>query len=577
MSTVEWTGAAREAALALRRNDARSALEHATKACEEQPGSYANQQLAGIAALSLGANPQAREHFTRACRLAPDTQTATASWTGLGDALLSLGERQKAQNAFQRALSLTPGFVSAQAGLAECLRIGGQPALALELIRKALAIAPADANALVTHGMLLMDREEHEAAAQALHEALRIKPDHGPARLGLARLARFLGREDEAGRTIREVLEANPDFSAYQGLVQSQRFEAGDPLIARLEERREELKSASGHMRKDTLFALAKVYDDTGEFARASECLREANRLHHEEIAYDVSHDETLMRNIAGFFTPELMQRYGSSERHDIPVICIASLPRSGSTLLEQMLASHSQVRGGGELTHLREIVAELNGLWGGHPAFPDIPPEDARRDLGAAAERYARGTARLRLITPWSTDKNMINFLYVGLLRMMLPRARIIHMRRHPLATALGLYRQHFVNGMTYSYDLDDIVRYYKVYWTLMRHWRATLPKGFIEVFYEALVANPERELRRVLDYIGLEFEPTCLAFYKLERPVSTASVTQVRQPLDRRGLERHEHYSELLAPVAAGLADEIAAYEAELAVVDDNAAAGV
>lgn len=573
MSIPELSEAAQQAAAALRRNDARSALAHATAACEAQPEAYENHQLAGIAALSLGENSQAREHFAQASRLAPDIYTGAASWTGLGQALLSLGEKRKAHNAFQRALSLCPDLVSAQAGLAECLRLDGQAVAALELVRKVLAVTPADANALVTHGMLLTDRGDYAAAEQTLKEALRVKPDHGPARLGLARLARFLGREEEAGRTLHEVLDENPDFSAYLGLVQSRRFTAGDPLIARLEQRREDLKSASGHMRKDILFALAKVYDDTADYARASDCLREANRIHREEVDYDVSGDETLVRNIARFFTPEIMQRYGTSERHDIPVICIASLPRSGSTLMEQMLAAHPQINGGGELTHLREIVAHLNRHWGEHPQFPDIPPQDIRRDLRDAAERYAQATTGLRLITPWSTDKNMMNFLYIGLLRMMLPGSRIIHMRRHPLATALGLYRQLFVNGMTYSYDLDDIIRYYKAYWKLMQHWRTTLPEGFIEVFHEALVEHPEHELRRVFDHIGLEFAPACLEFYKLERAVSTASTTQVRQPLDRRGIERHTHYRELLAPVAEGLAEEIAIYETELAASHESA----
>ncbi|MGH8127650.1 MAG: tetratricopeptide repeat-containing sulfotransferase family protein [Gammaproteobacteria bacterium] len=576
MSVPELSGTAQQAAAALRRNDARGALALAVAACEAQPAAYENHQLAGIAALSLGENTQAQEHFAQACRLAPDIYTGAASWTGLGEALLSLGERRKAHNAFQRALSLFPDLVSAQAGLAECLRLDGKAGAALELVRKVLAVTPADANALVTHGMVLTDREEYAAAEQTLKEALRVKPDHGPARLGLARLARFLGREEEAGNTINEVLGENPDFSAYLGLVASRRFTADDPLIARLEQRREDLKTASAHMREDILFALAKVYDDTADYARASECLREANKLHHAEGAYDISADETLARNIARFFTPELMHRYGTSERHDIPVICIASLPRSGSTLMEQMLASHSQINGGGELTHLREIVGHLNRRWGEHPQFPDIPAEDIRRDLRDAAERYAQATARLRLITPWSTDKNMMNFLYVGLLRMLLPNSRIIHMRRHPLATALGLYRQLFVNGMTYSYDLDDIVRYYKAYAKLMQHWRATLPEGFVEVFHETLVEYPEHELRRVLDYIGLEFEPACLEFYKLQRAVSTASTTQVRQPLDRRGIERHAHYQNLLAPVAAGLAEEIAAYENELNAANRSASTG-
>lgn len=567
MSAAELSGRARQAAEALRNNEPEKALEFASAACSAEPDNYEPHQLAGIAALSLGSNESAQEYFGRACRLARDPQREAASWTGLGEALLSLGDAKRATNAFQRALSLAPGIMAAHAGLAECMRLNGQGNLALDIIRKVVETTPQNANAQVTYGMLLTDREEYDAAARAFNTALRLRPEHGPARLGLARLARFMGREKEAASAIEEVLGSRPEYSAYLGLVMSRRISADDPLIDRLEARRREVEgSAATHARKDILFALAKTYDDIGQYDKASECLLEANRVHRESVTYDVAGDERLIANVERFFTAERMRELGDSARDDIKVICIASLPRSGSTLTEQMLASHSQVNGGGELTHLREVVADLNTRWGAHPAFPDLPPDEARLDLREMAERYAKATARLRLITPWSTDKNMINFLYLGLVKMMLPGARIVHVRRHPLANALGLFRQNFVNGMTYSYDLDDIVRYYRAYDHLMQHWRTVLPEGFTEVFYEALVADPEPQLRRILDHIGLAFEPACLEFYKLERPVSTASTIQVRQPLNRSGIDRHEHYGELLAPVAEALAPEIRAYEAEL-----------
>ncbi|MGH6716911.1 MAG: sulfotransferase family protein, partial [Bradyrhizobium sp.] len=329
--------------------------------------------------------------------------------------------------------------------------------------------------------------------------------------------------------------------------------------------------------RSDLHFALAKAWDDVGDIAQASAQLRAGNRLEREHIRYDPDENEARMRRITELFTRDFIHRYEDAGFVGIAPVFVISLPRSGSTLMEQMLASHSQVQGGGEIAHFSRVATALSLNWGARSDFPDIAADAARTDLRESGREYARLTARLRLFSPHFTDKSLVNLLYVGLIRMMLPEAKIVHMRRHPLATALGLYRRRFTRAIGYSFDLDDIVRYYRAYTRLMAHWREVAPEAFVEVFYEELVADPERELRRVLDYIGLAFEPACLEFYKLERPVRTASVIQVRRPLDQSGLARHERYRELLAPVAEGLAEEITAYERALADAKSRAAQAV
>ena len=567
MSPEVLTGPARQAALALRRNDPRGALGYAAEACRNQPESCTNHQLAGTAALSLGATLQAREHFARACRLAPDAETAAAAWIGLGRTRLALAEPAPARDAFRQALSLRPNLIAARAGLAEALYRNMEEEAALALVREVLAVAPQNVPALVIYGRLLIDRESYEEAERPLLEALKLDPRHIAARLGLARLKRILGREDEAAREVRALLDANPDFPAWLTLVQLERVSRGDPIIALLEQRRTTLGEASPTVREDSLFALAKVYEDIGDYARAAQCLEEGNTLHRERSNYDVARDEALMRRIAGFFTAERGERLGRTAYRSIRPVFITSLPRSGSTLVEQMLASHSKVAGGGELNRMTLIADDLSRRWGTQADISARALQEARRDLVDAARRYAQATSALHSTAPLFTDKNLGNFLYIGLIHLMLPAARIVHVRRHPLATALGLYRQLFGYGLEYGYDLHDFVRYYRAYRGLMAHWHKTVPEAYLEVFYEALVTSPERELRRIFDYIGLEFETACLEFFRLERPVSTASIAQVRRPLDRRGIERHEHYRELLAPVAVELADEIAAYEAELA----------
>ncbi len=567
MSPEALTGLARQAALALRRDDPRDALEYATEACRNQPGSCANHQLAGMAALFLGATLQAREHFTLACHLAPDAGTAAAAWVGLGRVRLDLAEPALARDAFRQALRLRPKLIAARAGLAEALYRNMEEEAALTLVRELLAVAPQNVPALVTYAQLLIVREQYEEAGRPLLEALELNPRHIAARLGLARLKRILGQEDDAEREVRALLDANPDFPAWLTLVQLRQVSRNDPIIALLERRRTALGRESPRVREDCLFALAKVYEDIEDYPRAAQCLQEGNTLHRKHSHYDVARDEALMQRIAGFFTAERIEQLGQTAYRSIRPVFITSLPRSGSTLVEQMLASHSQVKGGGELNQMTLIADDLSRRWGTYAGVSGSASQQARHDLLDAARRYAQATSTLHSTTPLFTDKNLGNFLYIGLIHLMLPAARIVHVRRHPLATALGLYRQLFGYGLEYGYDLHDFMRYYRAYRELMAHWHKTVPEAYIEVFYETLVTNPECELRRIFDYIGLAFEPVCLEFYRLERPVSTASITQVRRPLDRRGIERHEHYRELLAPVAARLADDIAAYEAELA----------
>ncbi|HEX5314495.1 MAG TPA: sulfotransferase, partial [Gammaproteobacteria bacterium] len=381
-------------------------------------------------------------------------------------------------------------------------------------------------------------------------------------------VAKIRGQLDAALHQYRAVLERRPDYPGYAQLASLKHFSVDDADIALLERAFGRLTpDASPEVRADLLFALAKACDDAERIEEASRYLVEANRIERERRPYDPAADEARMLRIQELFTREFIERYRGGGLTGLQPIFVVSLPRSGSTLTEQMLAAHSAIRGGGEIGHFLRVATALSLKWGARADFPRLDETVAGEDLREAARDYAKLTVTLRLLTPRFTDKTLVNFLYVGLIAMMLPDAKIIHVRRHPLATVLGIYRQHFARGLAYSFDLDAIVAYYRAYAQLMRHWRRVAADAFTEIFYERLIADPEAELGRALDYVGLEFEPRCLEFYRLDRPVRTASVIQVRQPLNRQGLERHQRYEKLLAPVATALADEIAAYEAELA----------
>jgi tetratricopeptide (TPR) repeat protein len=552
----------RPAYAAFERDDAALAWQLAQEAVETRPDAFETRMFAGTAALSAGEAEHALEHFDKAFHLAPNLAARATVWLGIGRSQVELDEHLKAHQAFQRGLTMAPEHPSLQAGLGSALLGMGRFDEAEAAARKALAGNPNDARAKLVLGSALTKQNRLTEAREIL-EALRENSVFGlKARAQLATLRGIAGELTESRDELETLLDMDlppPVFLQWSRLVH---FEAqDDPNFRRLVAR--ERNCAHLNERVDSLFALAKACDDIGDTSAASRYLREANTLEAARKPYDPAEDEALMQRIAELFTREFIERYASYGMVNIRPIFVVSLPRSGSTLLEQMLSTHSQVNGGGEMEHLAQIATALSLKWGASADFPNIAEEEGEPDLREAAREYQRRTARLTLIHERFTDKSIANFLYIGLIRMLLPEAKIVHIRRHPLATALGVYRQRFTRGLRFSYDLEAFARYYRAYARLMQHWRDTVPEAFVEVRYENLVREPEAQLKRIFDYAGLEFEPQCLEFHRLSRPVQTASQTQVRKPLDSKGLDRHERYRELLAPVAEALAEEIAAYE--------------
>lgn len=574
MNSAEAEDLLRQAVTAMEGGDAGRGYELATALCATLPDNFQAHQIAGIAALDTNRPAPALEHFRLAIRLARGPALAAAAWAGAGRAHLLAERFPEAEAAFRRALSLAPTFGRAFAGLAEAIGYQGRHYEAEYTGKRALELGADEPGLRLALAHAYLGQERLDEAENEFRVALALDPNAPAPRFGLATLAKIRGNIAEAERTYRDVLAKVPDFPGYDQLANLRTFSAGDEDLKWLERRFSELTpDAPRIQRSDLHFALAKAYDDTGEIARAIEHLQAGNRLESQRAIFNPEQDEEHMQRIANFVTREFIERYQDAGLVGIRPIFVVSLPRSGSTLTEQMLASHPQIRGGGELGHIARIATALGDKWGSRPDFPDLDETVAREDLREAGREYARLTAALRLLGPHFTDKSLNNFLYIGLIRVMLPEARIVHVRRNPLATALGLYRVRFARGITYNSDLGNIARHYRNYVRIMEHWRRAAPGGFIEVQYERLVAEPEREMRRVLEYIGLEFDPRCLEFHKLNRPVRTASLAQVRQPLDQRGLTRHEHYADLLRPVAELLGDEIAAYEKELEATGDAA----
>lgn len=544
------------------------AYESALALCHEQPGHYEAEQMAGIAALTCGHQDWALKHFAQAVDVTNNPQDLAVTWTCLGRTYLDLRMPDKAESAFSRALTLVTNFPAALVGLSEAYNFLGQYGKAVELAERSIKLGFPNIRAYVALGIAHMRLKNLEQATRYFKQAMQLDPDSEPARFGLGTIERINGDFTAAEKYFRSGGKANSDFADFNQLAGLKKFsDESDPDLVVMEQMIAD-PDVSDISKEGLAFALAKAYDDIGNPEQAAAYLVQANEYakKHEFRNYDPRSGEDRMSRIATTFTREFIERYSIHSHTDIRPVFIVSLPRSGSTLTEQMLGMHSRITPGGELGKLSGIMNALSMKWGSDPAYPDMDTETAKSDLEKAAAAYVKETAKLHLLHPYFTDKSLENFHFLGLIRMMFPKARIIHLRRHPLASALGIYRQRFGLGIPYSTDLEHISRHYKAYSGMMRHWSQAMPEPYLDVFYESLVQHPEQELRRVFGYLELDYEPDALRYYDLQRPVDTASVVQVRQPLQMAGLNRHENYSELLKPVGKALAEEISNYENEL-----------
>jgi hypothetical protein len=311
-------------------------------------------------------------------------------------------------------------------------------------------------------------------------------------------------------------------------------------------------------------FALGKALEDRGETAESWTYYERGNALKLSESRYRPEILETNTRQQIEVCTADFFsRRAGWGDPRPDPIF-ILGLPRSGSTLLEQILASHSQVEGTQELADVQRVVLELQGRDGDldNPRYPKVLPELTAADFRRLGETYLADTRAYRSGAPFFIDKMPNNFRHIGLIHLMLPNARIIDARRDPMSCSFSNLKQLFAQGQEFTYSIDDIARYYRTYLELMAHWDAVLPGRVLRVQHEDVVADLEGSVRRMLDHCGLPFEPACVEFHKTERSVRTPSSEQVRQPIFRDGLDQWKRYEPWLEPLRLALGDALERY---------------
>jgi len=439
------------------------------------------------------------------------------------------------------------------------LAAGGDYLGALACYAQVRAMRPADPMVHHNMGAALTRLRRLEEAVASYRRAIEINPALHATINNLGNALRGLGRFEDAHNAYRTAVLLAPEKGAYyRNLVQSKRLSIDDPLLLAMEQLVEAAVSLPLSDRIHLHFALGQALEDIGENERSFHHLLAGNALQRGRVAYDEAVTLGLVKRISAVFTQELMrEKRGSGDPSSTPVFIIG-MPRSGSTLIEQILASHPGVFGVGERADFSQAVTQLVTQNGG--ARSDLEAitsisADGLAQLGAdylrRLENAAGGTGSWQRIT----DKYPFNFVHVGLIHMALPNARFIHSCRGPVETCLSCFSRLF-DDVPFSYDLGELGRYYSAYRALMAHWHRVLPAGvMIDVRYEDLVANFEGETRRMLAHCGLEWHPSCLSFHETTRVVVTESAAQVRRPIYRTSVERWRPAQELLRPLLDGL----------------------
>jgi len=469
-----------------------------------------------------------------------------------------------AERMLEAALKLAPNYRAARLDYVRVLIDRQKYLQARDEIDTLLRLEPDDQDYLSLYAAACVGLGEHERAIALYRQLLAASPGSADLHLLLGHCLKTVGRQKEAAESYQTAAAARPSFGdAYWSLANLKIYPFSQNEIARM--RAEEAAPAAHSAdRYHLCFALGKAFEDLNDYAESWRFYERGNALKRIESRYHPEITEANTRKQIEVCTSQFFAARTSFGVPDPDAIFILGLPRSGSTLIEQILASHSQVEGTQELSDVQGIVLEMKQ----HPSdlddprYPGVLAKLAPEEFRGMGERYMTDTRAYRGDEPFFIDKMPNNFRHIGLIHLMMPNAKIIDVRREPMACCFSNLKQLFARGQEFTYSIEDIARYYRTYLDLMRHWDAVLPGRVLRVCYEDVVEDLDGNVRRILDFCDLEFEPACIEYYKTERNIRTASSEQVRQPIFREGLFQWRNYEPWLGPLKDGLGDALTRY---------------
>lgn len=437
-------------------------------------------------------------------------------YNNLGNALRGCGEMKNAEKAFRKAVKIKPKYASARNNLGTSLLVAGNLSSAISTYQK----------------------------------TLKIKPDFYAARHNLGNAYYEKGDIDKAVHCYREVLDQAPLYTkAARNLAESKKFIEKDSDFERLRHLADN-NTLTGEDKANALFAYAKANDDLKDPKTAFDLYLSANKAHRGTYKYDPEDDRKLMVDIRSVITPDFLDQHRNDGIAEPGPIFILGMPRSGTSLVEQILASHPTVHGAGELYFMEQIVF-YDVREKGTKTFSEGLENATAEKITSLAKSYLDRQQHLPVKADFIIDKMPRNFLYTGLIKAILPNAKIIHCRRQAEDSCLSIFKKYFVGQQQFAYDLEELGKFYNNYLDHMDYWRDIMPDGFYEIDYEKLISGQRTETEKLLAYCGLQWDDACLDFHKTKRVVRTASTDQVRQPIYTSSVEAWKKYEKELAPL--------------------------
>jgi tetratricopeptide (TPR) repeat protein len=518
--------------------------------------------MSAAAALCENDIPQAESRLRQHLKLYP---TDVAAIRMLAEVAGRLGRYEDAETLLTRALELAPSFSAARHNYALVLQRQNRYAEALAQADQLIAAEPRDSGHRNLKAVILAKIGDYPQSLQIYADVLAKHPNQAKIWTSYGHALASAGRQTEAVTAYRRSIALEPSHGvAYWSLANLKTFRFSEPELDDMCQRLIE-PDLSDTDRAQFHFAIAKGFEDEARYAQSFEHYSLGNALRLAQEGYDPDRTTRHVRRSKQFFTAGFFSsRTGFGSPSTDPIF-IVGLPRAGSTLVEQILASHSSVEGTMELPNIMNIVTQLRGQNGKNPGlkYPELLADLSSAQCQSLGEQYLAETRIQRhTAKPFFIDKMPNNFLHTGLIRLMLPNAKIIDARRHPIACCFSGFKQNFAQGQRFSYALAHIGRYYRDYVELMAHFDAVLPGAVHRVIYEQLVDETDKVVRDLLDYCGLPFEEACLRFYDNDRAVRTASAQQVRQPIFRDGIDQWRHFEQWLAPLNDSLGDVLNHY---------------
>jgi tetratricopeptide (TPR) repeat protein len=521
-----------------------------------QPRSALAWHALGVLSFKLSNPQQAFEMFANAVRLEPNNALFHRN---LCEISRRLGKFEQAQLCGEAACKLAPKDVDAHYNLGLVYTDLGEYTKAVQAYKRATKVNPKHGLSWNNLGSALEQLGDKKAALKAYEKAVAINAQHAEAQNNAGVIYSEQGSLDQARQSFEAAITIRPSFvESHYNLSALKTYTVSDPHLAMLESVYGQREQLTPNARIRYGFALGKALDDIGQYDRAFAAYDEGNRIQHSMLPVDETRDDKLVDDIIQTFTHEFFAERqhvtGSTVQGKTPIF-IVGMPRSGTTLLEQILCTHPSVYGAGELVELNEAISNSTNLQSNQGSnfasnVVSLSPEQIKK----IGDDYLQSVWKLSPHSRYITDKMPGNFFYLGLIHLALPHAKIIHAMRDPIDSCFSCFSRLFNDTMEFAYDQGTIGRYYRRYITLMRHWHQVLPAGrILDLSYEEMVVDTEGQARRVLNFVGLPWNEQCLQFYKNDRVVKTASVAQVRKPIYKTSVARWKHFARHLQPLLA------------------------